>query len=383
MRPHRITPIGAALAILAGAAAAQPAPARDTVVETRLLAPPVKASIRRLAGNAAPTTAAAAAAEVRRLIEAGRAGGDPRTLGLAESVLARWPAGDAATPAELLVLRATLEQSRHRFDAAAALLDRVIARAPRLPAATLGQALLTRATVAQVRGRYAEAAADCERLRALNAEVAAICSAINDTLTGRLDAAIPVLARAAAGTQGSVRGWALAALAQAHEQRGEPQAARRAYGAALAASDDLAARLALADLLLEQREAAAAERLLADAPEADGVLLRRWQAARLRGVRTDLEARLQARFDQAAARGEPLHARDAAVFALERGDPTAALRQARDNWAVQREPADLRVLARAARAARDAQALADVRAWLRATGLQDARLQSVLAGSDA
>jgi tetratricopeptide (TPR) repeat protein len=382
MRPHRITRIGAALAILAGAAAAQPAPSVDTVVEARLLPAPVKAAIRRLADNAAPTSAAAASAEVRRLIEAGRASGDPRTLGLAESVLARWPAGDDATPADLLVLRATIEQSRHRFDAATTLLDRVLAR-PQLPAATLGQALLTRATIAQVRGHYGAAAADCDRLRSLNAEVAAICSAIHDTLTGQLDAALPVLARAAARTQGSVRSWALAALAQAHEQRGEPDAAGRAYRAALAASDDLAARLALADLLLAQREAAAAEQLLADAPEADGVLLRRWQAARLRGIRTDLEARLQARFDQAAARGDPLHARDAAVFALERGDPTAALRQARDNWAVQREPADLRVLARAARAARDAQALADVRAWLRATGLQDARLQSVLAGSDA
>ena len=380
MHRHRIASLGAALALLA--AATEAAPSRDTVVETRLLPPAVKASVRRLAADAAPRSAASAAIEARRLIEVGRASGDPRTLGLAESVLGRWPADDAATPAELLVLHATIEQSRHRFDTATALLDRVIARSPQLPATTLGQALLTRATIAQVRGDHARAAADCARLRPLNADVATICGAINDTLSGELDAAVTALERVAPRTAGAVRGWALAALAQAYEQRGDWTAAQRTYRAALAAGDDLTTRLAFADLLLSRGEPEAAQGVLVDAPEADGVLLRRWQAARAVGATSDLDARLQARFSEAAVRGDLLHAREAAQFALDRGAADEALRLARANWAVQREPADLIVLARAARAARDTSALSEARSWVRQSGLVDARLQPLLRGGD-
>jgi len=48
---------------------------------------------------------------------------------------------------------------------------------------------------------------------------------------------------------------------------------------------------------------------------------------------------------------------------------------ARANFAVQKEPSDLRVLVEAARAADDARALATAREWLASTGLRDARLE--------
>ena len=399
MRPCRSAVLGATLALcaVAGAEAGAPSvPTRDTVVETQLLPRAVKASVQRLAaadGNAPAVDAALAAA--RRMIESGRASGDPRTLGYAESLLAPWPADDARTPPEVLVLRATIEQSRHRFDAATALLDRVIdgARphaAGLAPAAvapdTLGQALLTRAAVAQVRGAYAAAARDCQRLRPLNADVAAVCGALTDAATGHNERALATLRIAAARTEGAVRGWALGALAQVHEQRGEPAAAAQAYRTALAADDDLATRLAFADLLLAQRARDEARALLAEAPPADGVLLRRWQLARADGAdgaAAALQAQLQARIDEAGARGDLLHAREAALFALERGDAAAALRLAQANWQTQREPADLHVLARAARAAREPAALATVRRWVRDTGLADARLRAVLDGGGA
>jgi hypothetical protein len=47
---------------------------------------------------------------------------------------------------------------------------------------------------------------------------------------------------------------------------------------------------------------------------------------------------------------------------------------------VQREPADLRILALCARAAGDAAALRDVRDWLRTSKLEDARLAAMLDG---
>ena len=84
------------------------------------------------------------------------------------------------------------------------------------------------------------------------------------------------------------------------------------------------------------------------------------------------------RFNVARARGEFLHAREAADFALARGRHDEALQLARDNWRTQREPADLLILARAARAAGDTAALNEVRATLRRTGLKDIRIERVL-----
>jgi Tfp pilus assembly protein PilF len=378
MRPHRIKSLGAALAIIAGAAAAQSTPPREAVVEAQLMPRAVKASVQRLAaaGTIALSVADSVAA-ARRMIDAGRASGDPRTLGYAESLLARWPADDARAPLDVLVLRATIEQRRHRFDAATLLLDRVIAREPEH-----GQALLTRASIAQLRGNYAAAAADCQRLRPLNADVAAICGALNDALTGNNERALSTLRVASARTQGAVRAWALAALGEVHEQRAEPRLAADAYRAALAAGDDLTTRLAFASLLIEQHAWSEARALLDGSAPADGVLLRRWQIERATGGdAAQLESQLQARFDEALARGELLHQREAAIFELERG--RAALRLAHDNWRVQREPADLLVLARAARAARDAATLDEVRTWMRRTGLDDARLRLALQGAGA
>jgi Tfp pilus assembly protein PilF len=376
--PVRILVQGIALAALsAGAALAQVAPTRDTVVETQLLPRAVKASVRQLAAGA-PSASRDRFADVRRLIEAGRASGDPRTLGYAESLLVSWSADDPNPPTEALVLRATIEQSRHRFDAARTLLDRAIARAP-----GHGQALLTRATIAQVRGDHAAALSDCLRLRPLNADVAAVCAALTDAATGHNERAIGTLTIAVDRTQGAVRAWALGALAQVHEQRGAHSEAVAAYRASLAAGDDLTTRVALADLLIGQRRWSEARALLSDAAPADAVMLRRWQIARATGGgAAELEAQLQARFAEASARGELLHAREAAVFALERGEFAAALRLARQNWQAQREAADLVVLARAARAARDAAGLDEVRQWLRRTRLDDVRLRRALGGAE-
>lgn len=379
MRPRRVLMNSTALVLLCtGAVFAQDTPSRDTVVETQLLPRGVKASVQKIAAASSTTLSTVDRfAQARRMIEAGRASGDPRTLGYAESLLAPWPADDPRVPLEALVLRATIEQSRHRFDAARALLDRVIARAP-----DQGQALLTRATIAQVRGDYAAAAADCLRLRPLNVDVSAICGALNDALTGSNERALATLRIATERTQGAVRAWALGALAQVHEQRGERKEAAQTYRAALAAGDDLTTRLAFADLLIEQRAWREAHQLLAFAPPADGVLLRRWQIeCATGGSSAPLASQLQARIDEAVARGELLHAREAAVFALERGDAATALRLARDNWSAQREPADLRVLARAAHAANDPIALSEVRAWIRRTGLADARLRAPRQGA--
>jgi hypothetical protein len=145
----------------------------------------------------------------------------------------------------------------------------------------------------------------------------------------------------------------------------------------------LSTRLALADVLLQQHAFGAVDDLLAAAPPADGVLLRRWLSATAQGrAANDLQAQLAQRFGDSDQRGELLHAREAALFALARGEHDRALRWARQNWQVQREPADLIVLVRAARAARDRAAEREASEWAKRTGLEDVRVLRAL-GRDA
>ena len=109
----------------------------------------------------APNDPAPATALATAYVRASRAEGDPRFLGHAQAALATWWKNPDA-PTAVLMLRATILQSRHEFDAAGADLDRIVQRDPRS-----AQAMLTRATVLTVRGKYAEARDDCARLSAL------------------------------------------------------------------------------------------------------------------------------------------------------------------------------------------------------------------------
>jgi hypothetical protein len=70
------------------------------------------------------------------------------------------------------------------------------------------------------------------------------------------------------------------------------------------------------------------------------------------------------------------------MLALDAGQVGVALVAARANFVTQRELPDVRVLARAAVRARDADSLRMLRAWLDTTGFTDATTESVLAGVD-
>ena len=81
----------------------------------------------------------------------------------------------------------------------------------------------------------------------------------------------------------------------------------------------------------------------------------------------------------AAERGDRIHLREEARFALEvEADPPRALRVARDNWNVQKELADARLLAKAAVAAREPAAAEALVAWAHSTGVRDAELDGWL-----
>lgn len=361
-RPASVIPDGEVVARV-------PARGRDPAAAER-------ARLRR-ALDANPRDLDTAIRLARMLISAARSAGDPRFLGRAEAALGPWW-NDQTPPAEALLLRATIRQSRHEFEPALADLDRLVAVAPDNP-----QAWLTRAVVLGVRGCYDEALVSCARLEALASPfVVAACRAPLLGVTGRARSAAAALAAGMRFVRTPVEtAWAEALLADldlwAGDARGAEARLRRlvAHGA-----DGGAARAALADLYLDEGRAAEAA-ALAGAADRDDALLRRALARAAQGAdaATDADAReMAARFDAARERGDTVHQREEARFVLAvTRDPARALRLAEQNWRIQKEPADARILLEAAAAAGEPKAAAPALAWLAETGCEWPRLRNL------
>jgi tetratricopeptide (TPR) repeat protein len=306
---------------------------------------------------------------------------DPRYLGRAQATLGRWWKL-AEPPPEVLLLRATIEQAVHQFPEARVDLDHLIRVRP-----DDAQALLTRAVVATITADYAAARQSCRAVAPLASPVVlATCEAPLDGIAGKADEAYARLAKlvgaARAGDTG-VRGWALTALAELAYMRGDTDAAMAHLGAALALDpEDAYARNLLADLLMATGHTADASKMLAGREQIDSHLVRRAIAEhQLHGEGGDkLVAAMRERIAAAAERGDRIHLREEARFTLAvELDAPRAVRIARDNWGVQKELADARLLAETAVAARDRDAAAPVIAWARTTGVHDATLDRWLA----
>jgi tetratricopeptide (TPR) repeat protein len=306
---------------------------------------------------------------------------DPRYLGRAQATLARWWKL-AEPPPDVLLLRATIEQAIHQFPEARADLDQLIRVRP-----DDAQALLTRAVVATITADYAAARASCRAVAPLTSPVVlATCEAPLDAIAGNADEAYARLAKlvaAAHAGDAGVRGWALTALAELAYMRGDTDAAMAHLGGALAIDpEDAYARNLLADLLMETGHTADASKMLAGREQIDSHLVRRAIAEHaLHGRDADrLIAAMRDRIAAAAERGDRIHLREEARFTLAvELDPARAVRIARDNWRVQKELADARLLAEAAVAAEDRDAAAPVIAWARTTGVHDVVLDRWLA----
>ena len=307
-------------------------------------------------------------------ISRARATGDLRFLGYAEAILAPWMSRPDV-PTQVMVLHATILQSRHRFDASLVELDRALARTP-----DDAQAWLTRATVLRVLGRYAEALAACGHLAAAaDPAITVLCVQGLHGLTGELPnayAAIVALPQQALPPEG--RAWRYSELGEMAERLGDDKAAERwlREGVALA-PDDFYMRGAYADLLLRQGRAPETLQLLAGYESMEPMLLRIAIAHRLLhdAASSQSQALLSSAFSVEQQRGEAVHRREQARYLLDVSwQPAAALTAAQQNWQVQREPEDLLILLRAAQAAHEPQAAEPAREFLRQNRLQDVRL---------
>ena len=384
--PHCIVAATALLLTIGSTAKADPfVPTDDLQVVERLPSPAmgIKRELRSLRDDLAknPNDLHLAVRLARRYIEIGRAEGDPRYYGYAEAVLQPWWRL-AAPPVDVLLLRATMKQNRHEFTAALADLTAALAVQP-----LNAQAWLTRAVILQVTGQYDDAQKSCARLAPLTpvlvsttciADVSSVSGKAADAY-GQLSTAVDASLEADTG----LRQWSLSVLAEVAARAGDPVAAERHYRAALAlGTKDVYLLGSYADFLLDQGRAAEVRTLLAEEIRVDPLLLRLALAETALKAPELAEhvAALQARFATARLRGDTVHRREEARFTLHLlQQPAEALRLAQENWQLQHETWDARLMLEAALAAGTPDAAADVLAWLKETRLEDRKIAALVA----
>ncbi len=341
------------------------------------------ASLRKSLG-ATPNALPLAVEVARRDIQESRSRSDPRYLGYAQAALSPWWA-EPSPPPQVLLLRATIRQSTHDFDAALRDLDLAVAEDP-----NDAQAWITRSIVLTVRGEYDRAKESCAPLARLAGRlVSAICNSSIESLTGDAKGASTRLAAALAyrspfeRTSEAEREWATATLGEIAARAGDASVAEQQLGEALKLDPtDSYALAAWSDLLLDEHRPGEVAARLADHENNDALLLRLALAeAATHAERAEPHRDLlRARFDASHARGDVVHRREEARFVLAlENDPARALRLAVANWGVQREPWDARVTLEAAAAARDPAAARPVLEWLDRTHLEDPAIAKVAA----
>lgn len=374
-----------ALVVLALAGvAATAAPYRPGDDDTVLERVPERSDLARLAPLRAAVTARpadlpASLALATGYIGIGRRNSDPRFVAYAQATLLPWLALPRP-PEPVLVLQATALQYLHRFDDSLALLDRALALAP-----LDGQAWLTRAALLELRGDYAQARRACARLvRSAEEFTALTCLKSVDGRNGQLAASYAAL-QSPSGLDprlpAPLRAWRLSVAAEMAERLGEDQAAETHLTEALrAAGDDPYLKATYADLLLRLDRPQEVITVLQGSEAQDPLLLRLAIAGRR--TASPQAARWAQAYEErlrAAQRDHDYsHQREQAMYLLEvQGDARAALKAAASNWALQREPTDLRVYARAAERARSDADRTAIATWLAATHYEDRTLPAL------
>ena len=309
-------------------------------------------------------------------IQQSRLSGDLRYLGYAEAVLTPWVKQNPPLP-DVLVLQATLQQSRHEFTASLATLERALAAR-----ANDAQALLVRATVLRVLGRYSEAGVVCEQFaRIVEPRLGAICIQSLRGLNGHLESAYLELTQVSSqGWLNSEKSWLYSELGEMAVRLGRDADAQRWFEQDLnLVPTDFYVRAAYADLLLRQGRPGEALTLLQGRESFEPLLLRIAIAQRqLHDPQlAQSSARLRAAFAAETQRGEAVHRREQARFLLEvENQPNLSLAAALENWAVQREPDDVLVLVNAAKGAGTPAAAERALDFMRTQGMSDVRVNA-------
>jgi Tfp pilus assembly protein PilF len=353
-------------------------PTADTEVLERLPLRAGDSSARELAALRSAMAAATndpvpAGRLARRYFELAMARGDPRYVGYAEAVVTRFA---DPLPASLRTIRGLLRQYRHDFEGALEDFAGALALDTDMAAAHAW-----RAAIYLVQADYVSAQTECDALRRLDrATLFGGCVGLVQAYSGQLEAGYRSLQLALATTSDpDNRLWLLTRLGEVAAWRGQAAQAEKHYREALSLGrDDGYLLAAWSDFLLDAGRPAEVVKQLAGWEASDVLLLRLAEASAALKLADAgrLAQALDDRFAAARQRGDTTHRAEEARYQLHlRGDAAAALRLAAENYRVQREPRDARVLLETAIAARDPAAAQVVRDWLRNSGFEDARLR--------
>lgn len=369
-----------AWAMVSGAHAAPRTPVDDAQVLETLAVKAGDARARELsrlraASLKSPTNASAAAQLAQAYFDVASAQGDPRYVGYAEAVVNRFT---PPLPIELLSLRGVVRQYRHDFSGALADFADVLQRDP-----TFAMAHAWRGAIFLVQADYLAAQKECASLYAMGRNnLGDACHGLEQAYNGKLDAGYHTLHNTLDRmSEPESRLWLLTRLGELAAWRGMRTQAQAHYTAALALGlDDVYLLAAWSDFLLDEGRYQDVIQLLARWEASDSLLLRLAEAeAAVQSPAAQRHLRMLAeRYAAARARGDTTHRAEEARFELRlRKDPRTATQLARENYAVQREPRDARVLLEAALAAKDPAGAQDARQWLRTSGFEDARMRQL------
>jgi hypothetical protein len=356
----------------------------DEVIEVLPAMSGNRAEERRLRKQLAqqPRDPALALTVAKRYLDQAHELGDPRFAGMAMSAIEGWT-DEATMPDGVLMMRATLQQYLHEFDASVRSLQALLARPAAQPRP---QAWLTLATVRRVQGRYADSDAACKQVAQAGAALHAnACMAENAALRGDVERARAAFMQllSTPSLPVATQAWLTTSLAELEQRAGRAGAADAAFRASLRLDADSYATLAYADFLIEQKRPAQALALLKDQARSDAVVLRLaiagTQAKSASAAADAAEMRERIALANERPDAKVFHGREQAMFALfVEHQPERALELARGNVAQQREPLDLLVLAQAARAVGQPAGLQDALRLTQEMGLRDARVQALL-----
>jgi tetratricopeptide (TPR) repeat protein len=315
----------------------------------------------------------------REYIALGRSNSDPRYYGYAETLLTPWLTAQNGQP-DALVLKASILQNRHDFQSALVDLKSALKLNPRLP-----QAWLTLAAVYEAQGNYPSALHSCMALARFSSSMAAtICVNSALSLSGQAKSSYEKLVAIAPNTRGNSEemAWYYTLLAELAERLNLVNDAESWYQKVIALNHRSVYLLAsYADFLLDHNRAEEVVELLQGETRADTLLLRLTLAEQ--GLHhKDFNQHADLIKDRIAAakdRGDTVHQGDESRFTLHvLKDAEAALKLAIDNWAVQKEPRDARILLEAALASKKPESALPVLKFMEQTHMEDARLEPLL-----
>lgn len=360
--------------------AAPRTPVQDSEVIERLQLRPGDATARELSALRAavasqPNNPEPAVALAQRYFALAAERGDPRYVGYADALVNRFA---TQMNAPLLMVRGMVRQYRHGF--AEALAD--FEAALKLDADLAG-AHAWRAAIYLVQANNAAAAQECTALQRLQRPVLhGGCTGLTQAYTGQLDKAYKTLQLALASAQDEdQRLWLYTRLGEVAGWQGQTNLAEQHFRQALALGvDDGYLLAAWTDFLLDTGRPDQVVQQLAQWESNDGLLLRLAEAETLLKLpaATAHVQTLADRFTAAKLRGDTTHQAEEARFYLRlRKDAKEALRLATENYAVQKEPRDARIVLEAALADRNPGAATSVLAWLQTSGFEGSVLRTL------